>query len=181
MTATAFRCRAEPPQQRDHDDPGRDEAPLPGPAQLLAAIAGHLRHGSSLIEWARELGDLHAALIPVRQNRRRLPADFDEACVHIGIAEIIGAIDSWATVHVPKAPGARRHTHSLGEVISHIAQTYAHAWWAVLHVSDKDLRHEAWLHLGEVCEGYAQLIHDVQAHGVRFPLGWRGMRHTPPA
>ncbi len=152
-----------------------------GPDQLLAAIAGHLTEGSSLIEWARELGDLHAALIPVRVNPTRLPADFDEARVRIDIAEIVREIDSWAFSHVPSARGARKHTHSLGEVISHIAKTYADAWWAVLHVDDKDLRHEAWFHLGEVCEGYAQLIDDVQANRVRFPLGWRGLRHTPPA
>ncbi|MGW4094568.1 hypothetical protein [Nocardia sp. NPDC004750] len=180
MTATAFCSQAEPPRPRDDGDPEEGKARLLGPDQLLAAIAGHLTQGSSLIEWARELGDLHAALIPVRLNRTRLPAEFDEARVHIDIAEIVSEIDSWAFVHVPRAPGARRHTHSLGEVISHIAKIYANAWWTVLHVDDNDVRHEAWFHLGEVCEGYAQLIHDIQASGVRFPLGWRGIRHAPP-
>ncbi|UGT67870.1 hypothetical protein LTT66_32615 [Nocardia gipuzkoensis] len=163
------------------EEAAHGKATLLGPDQLLAAIAGHITQGSALIGWARELGDLHAALIPVRMDRTRLPADFDEARVHIDVAKIISEIDSWALFHVPRARGARRHTHSLGEVISHIAKTYADAWWAVLLVDDKDLRHEAWFHLGEVCEGYAQLIDDVQARGVRFPVGRRGMRHASPA
>ncbi|MEV0031947.1 hypothetical protein [Nocardia sp. NPDC050793] len=181
MTDTVIRSQAELPPPAGDGDPDREKATLLGPDQLLAAIAGHLTQGSPLIEWARALGDLHAALIPVRLNRTRLPADFDEARVHIDIAEIVSEIDSWAFFHVPREPGARRHTHSLGEVISHIAKTYADAWWAVLHVDDKAQRHEAWFHLGEVREGYAQLIDDVQARGVRFPLRWRGIRHTPPS
>ncbi|MEU7765029.1 hypothetical protein AB0B25_07895 [Nocardia sp. NPDC049190] len=150
-------------------------AELLSPEQLLTAIAGHLKHGSALIGWARELGDLHAALIPGHVDPMRRATDSDEASIRAEITRLIGQIDSWAAFHLSRNTAARKHTHSLGEVISHVAKTYADAWWTVLHITDEQLQHEAWFHLGQVREGYADLIEDVRACRVQLPLGWRGI------
>ncbi|WP_328412053.1 LamB/YcsF family protein [Nocardia sp. NBC_00403] len=163
----------------DNPDIMRGPVPLLGPEQLLAAIAGHLRRGSPLIGWARELGDLHAAMIPGHLDLSRHPADFDAAGIHADIARIGGEIDSWAVRHVPRTPNVRKHTHSLGEVISHVAKIYADAWWTVLHATDEELRHEAWFHLAEVREGYATLVTDIRARRVQLPLGWCVIRRSP--
>ncbi|WP_280479056.1 hypothetical protein [Nocardia asiatica] len=152
---------------------------LLAPEQLLAAIAGHIEDGSTLIGGARELGDLHAALLPACTNPPRPSSDFDEATVRREIAGTIEQINSWAVFHLPRPTGARRHTHSLGEVISHVAATYAAAWWTVRHTDDEQLRHEAWFHLAQVREGYADLLADIHARRVELPLGWRGIHSTP--
>ncbi|WP_327118965.1 hypothetical protein OHB12_12025 [Nocardia sp. NBC_01730] len=154
-------------------------AELLSPEQLLTAIAGHREHGSALIGWARELGDLHAVLIPGQVDPARRATDLDEAATRAEITQVIAQIDSWAVFHVPRNPIARTHTHSLGEVISHVAKTYADAWWTVLHITDEQLRHEAWFHLGQVREGYSDLIEDIRARRVQLPLGWRGIESTP--
>ncbi|MFD0360308.1 hypothetical protein ACFQZZ_02465 [Nocardia sp. GCM10030253] len=160
------------------EDPATDAGSLLSPDQLLAAIAGRLTEPSPLIAWARELGDLHAALISAVLNPRRRPPDVTEAALHADIAKVIDKINSWAVFYVRHSRCARRHTHSFGEVISHVAKTYAEAWWTVLHTDCEELRHSAWVHLGEVREGYAQLIGDIRAGRVQLPLGWRGIRHT---
>ncbi|WP_330255882.1 hypothetical protein OG874_15720 [Nocardia sp. NBC_00565] len=159
-------------------DPAMDAAALLSPDQLLAAIAGRLAEPLPLIAWARELGDLHAALISAVLNPRRPPPDVTEAALHADIAKVIDKINSWAVFYVRHSRCARRHTHSFGEVISHVAKTYAEAWWTVLHADCEELRHSAWVHLGEVREGYAQLIGEIRAGRVQLPLGWRGIRHT---
>lgn len=161
-------------------------AALPSRDELLAAIAGHLTDTPALIGWARELGDLHASLIPATTNPPQRRADgFNEHAVHTAIADRVAEINSWSVFHLPRNPGAPKHTHSLGEVISHVAKTYAEAWWTVLHTDldddGKELRHEAWFHLGEVWEGYAQLVEDIKARRVQLPLGWRGVHQTPPS
>lgn len=58
---------------------------------------------------------------------------------------------------------ASTHTHSLGEVVSHIAQTYAEAWWTVMHSANVELRLQAWFHLGEAREGSAEMVNEIQA------------------
>ncbi|MEU6191970.1 hypothetical protein [Nocardia sp. NPDC047038] len=153
-------------------------AALLSPEQLLAAIAGHLEDDSPLIGWARELGDLHAVLLPGWASPRSRPADFDDAGVRREIADTIEQINSWAVFHLPRPDGARRHTHCLGEVISHIAMTYAAAIWTIRHSDDEQQRHEAMFHLAEVREGYADLLVEIHARRVQLPLGWRGAR-TP--
>ncbi|MEV0032277.1 hypothetical protein [Nocardia sp. NPDC050793] len=159
------------------EDPATDTGSLLSPDQLLAAIGGRLADPLPLIAWARELGDLHAALISAVLNPRR-PADVTEAALHADIAKVIDKINSWAVFYVRHSRCARRHTHSFGEVISHVAKSYAEAWWTVLHADCEELRHSAWVHLGEVREGYAQLIGDIRAGRVQLPLGWRGIRHS---
>ncbi|MEU0504287.1 hypothetical protein [Nocardia sp. NPDC005998] len=159
------------------EDPVNDPAFLLSPDRLLAAIAGRLAEPFPLIAWARELGDLHAALISAVLNPRR-PPDVTEAALHADISKVIDKINSWAVFYVRHSRCARRHTHSFGEVISHVAKTYAEAWWTVLHSDCEELRHSAWVHLGEVREGYAQLIGDIRIGRVQLPLGWRGIRHT---
>ncbi len=154
-------------------------AMLLAPEQLLAAIAGHLKDEAPLIGWARELGDLHAVLLPGGADSPRPSADADEATVRTEIADIVERINSWAVFHLPRPTGARRHTHSLGEVISHVAATYAAAWWTVRHTDDEQLRHEAWFHLAQMREGYADLLADIHARRVELPLGWRGIHSTP--
>ncbi|MFF7941572.1 hypothetical protein ACFZC5_17815 [Nocardia gamkensis] len=152
---------------------------LLAPEQLFAAIAGHLEDEAPLIGWARELGDLHAVLLPGGADSPWPSADSDEAAVRTEIADIVEQINSWAVFHLPRPSGARRHTHSLGEVISHVAATYAAAWWTVRHTDDEQLRHEAWFHLAQVREGYADLLADIHARRVELPLGWRGIHPTP--
>ncbi|MFX0578264.1 hypothetical protein [Nocardia nepalensis] len=159
-------------------NPEMDGESLLSPDQLLAAIAGRLTEPLPLIAWARELGDLHAALISAVLNPRRRPPEITEAALHADIAKVIDKINSWAAFYVRHSRCARRHTHSFGEVISHVAKTYAEAWWTVLHADCEELRHSAWVHLGEVREGYAQLIGEIRAGRVQLPLGWRGIRHT---
>ncbi|MEV6340455.1 hypothetical protein AB0M12_37755 [Nocardia vinacea] len=158
---------------------------MPSRDELLAAIAGHLTDTPALTGWARELGDLHASLIPGAVDPQRRADGFDEHTVQTGIAEIVAEINSWVVFHLPRNPSARKHTHSLGEVISHVAKTYAEAWWTVLHTAahggGAELRHEAWFHLGEVWEGYAQLVDDIKARRVQLPLGWRGVGHAAPS
>ncbi|WP_435593549.1 hypothetical protein [Nocardia sp. bgisy118] len=156
---------------------------LLSPEQLQAAIAGHLDSpsgGSPLIGWARELGDLHATLLTSCLDPRRRPTDFDEAVLRRRIRGVVGEIDSWAVFVLPRATaGARKHTHSLGEVVSHLAEAYVDAWWTVLHTGDEQLRHEAWFHLGQLHEGYACLLDDLFNRRVELPLGWRGITPTP--
>ncbi|MEU2253914.1 hypothetical protein [Nocardia xishanensis] len=163
---------AAAPEERE-----TDAGSLLSPDQLLAAIGGRLAEPLPLIAWARELGDLHAALISAVLNPRHSPAA-TEAALHAEIAKVIDKINSWAAFYVRHSRCARRHTHSFGEVISHVAKTYAEAWWTVLHADCEELRHSAWVHLGEVREGYAQLIGDIRAGRVQLPLGWRGIGHT---
>ncbi|MFF0532865.1 hypothetical protein ACFYT3_31385 [Nocardia amikacinitolerans] len=165
------------PMAAHRDLDGLDVVGLLGPEQLLAAIAGHLAHGSVLIEWARELGDLHAALLTSALGWQH-PVDYNEADLRNQIVQVICQIDEWAVFRLPRPSGARRHTHSLGEVISHVAKNFAAAWWTIRHTDDEQLRHEAWFHLGQVREGYADLVADIHARRVELPLGWRGI--TPP-
>ncbi|MEV6140549.1 hypothetical protein AB0L63_31825 [Nocardia sp. NPDC051990] len=155
-----------------------DAASLLSPDQLLAAIAGHLAAPFPLITWARELGDLHATLISAVLNPRRHPSDVTEAALHADIAKVVDKINYWAASYVRHSRCARRHTHTFGEVISHVAKTYAEAWWTVLHADCEELRHSAWVHLGEVRDGYEHLIDDIRVGRVQFPLGWRGIRHS---
>lgn len=130
------------------------------PEALLAAISGHLDSAAPLVGWARSLGHLHATLIP---DPRRRPSDFDAVAVHTEIARIVAAINAWAVLHVRRNPDAHNDAHSLGEVLSRVAGTYAHARWTVLHPADQQVQHAAWLHLGEVREGYARLVADINS------------------
>ncbi|WP_253815108.1 hypothetical protein [Nocardia amikacinitolerans] len=160
------------------EDPATDAGSLLSPEQLLAAIGGRLAEPLPLVAWARELGDLHAALISTALNPRLRTPDVTESALHADVARVIDKINSWAAFYVRHSRCARRHTHTFGEVISHVAKTYAEAWWTVLHSDCEELRHSAWVHLGEVRDGYAQLIGDIRAGRVQLPLGWRGIRHT---
>ncbi|MBF6098745.1 hypothetical protein IU510_11720 [Nocardia cyriacigeorgica] len=174
---------------RDHSDAnssapasstgyGRDPtcvAALLSPAQLLQAIAGRCPVAGPLVCWARELSDLHAQSVSVIQ-RRELPgnrADFLDVCAQID--RVVAEIDLWASCHIPRMRGARKHTHSLGEVISHFAKTYAEAWWTVLHYPDFDRRHRAWSRLAEVQEGYADLVDQIRARHLQLPHGPAGI------
>ncbi|WP_406238360.1 hypothetical protein [Nocardia sp. NBC_01009] len=188
-TVAPVRCLLDAALTRPTGYPVVAPAALPSRDELLAAIAGHLTDTPALIGWARELGDLHASLIPRTVDPWQRANGFDEHAVHAEIADHIAEINSWAVFHLPRNPVARMHTHSLGEVISHVAKTYAEAWWTVLHTAtkastdgdDEELRHEAWFHLGEVWEGYAQLVEDMKSRRVQLPLGWRGVPRTPPS
>ncbi|MRH93257.1 hypothetical protein GFY24_38565 [Nocardia sp. SYP-A9097] len=146
-------------------------ADLLAPEKLLAAIVGHLDHDSPLVSGARELGDLHAALLPGYLDAPRRSTDLDEVTVRRQIAGVVELINSWAVFHLPRPTGARKHTHSLGEVISHVAKTFAEVWWTVRRADDEQLRHEAWFYLGQVREGYADLLADIRACRVELPLG----------
>ncbi|WP_216917847.1 hypothetical protein [Nocardia noduli] len=144
--------------------------------QLLLAIAGQLEGGSGLIEWARELADLHATGITAMISPLRRPADFDAAAMHVRIRAVIGLIDDWSIFHLPRPTAARRHTHSLGEVISHVAETYAQVQWTLRHSDSAEHRHEAAVRFAQVQQGYADLIGEIKAMRVELALGWRGPR-----
>ncbi|MEV6096821.1 hypothetical protein [Nocardia sp. NPDC051981] len=164
-----------------YGNPATDAVSLLSADQLLAAIAGRLTEPFPLITWARELGDLHAALISAVLNPRRNAPEVTETALCADIAKVIDKINSWAAAYTRHTRCARRHTHTFGEVISHVAKTYAEAWWTVLHSDCEELRHSAWVHLGEVRDGYAHLIGDIRAGRVQLPLGWRGIGRTQPA
>ncbi|WP_054814699.1 hypothetical protein [Nocardia arizonensis] len=146
---------------------GAVSGPLLSPRELIAAIAGHIEGLSPMVAWARELGDLHASLLPGDPDRR--PEGFDPADVHTETARIIAKIDTWAAAHLPRIPHARLHSHTLGQVVSHVAETFATAWWTVRHSDDEEVRHHAWTRLGEIRESYAALVADLEAKRVRLP------------
>ncbi|MFI7528699.1 hypothetical protein [Nocardia salmonicida] len=143
--------------------------------QLLVAIAGNLEGNCPLISWARELADLHASMLTATLYTSRLPADFDAAHTRAQISEVISEINRWAVLHLPRPVNARRHTHSLGEVISHIAHTYARMVWTMRHSEGAQNQHEAALHLAQAQEGYADLVAEIRGLRVQLPWGWRGI------
>ncbi|MFQ6328722.1 hypothetical protein ACLMAL_21645 [Nocardia sp. CWNU-33] len=146
--------------------------PLLEPAHLLQAISGRCTSTVPLVRWARELSDMHAESIPFRIDQAP-----QLACepVRAEIDRVVGEIDAWAARHVPRTKSARKHTHSLGEVISHIAKTYAEAWWIVLHSADTETRHHAWFHLAEAREGYAEMVNEIRTRHLQLPLGSSGI------
>lgn len=143
--------------------------------QLLLAVAGNLQGGSPLIGWARELADLHATLFTASVSTTRRPADFDAPTTSGRINTVIGLIDEWSACHLPRPTSGRRHTHSLGEVISHVADTYTHVQWTLRHTKSAEHQHHAALRFAQVQEGYADLVEEIRALRVALPLG-RGNR-----
>ncbi|MFI6367948.1 hypothetical protein ACIBG0_34995 [Nocardia sp. NPDC050630] len=163
-----------------HVSVGVDPAAPLSADQFVAAIAGHLDPTSPMVGWARELGDLQAMLVPGQLVSPRRPTDADEAAARAEIARVVAMVGSWAMFRFERDPLARKGTHSFGEVVSHVARTYAHAWWAVLHTDQDEpqqLPHEAWFHLGQVREGYADLVEDLRA--ATSSSRWDGVASTP--
>ncbi|WP_330232751.1 hypothetical protein OHA40_09895 [Nocardia sp. NBC_00508] len=163
-------------QQSDGQPSSTRTVPLLEPAQLFQAISGRFTSALPLVGWARELGDLHAELLPFLVDQAPRPRGFDGEQIRALIEKVVGEIDAWAARNIPRTNNARKHTHSLGEVISHIAKTYAEAWWTVLHSADVELRHQAWFHLGEAREGYAEMVNEIRARQLQLPLGISGIR-----
>ncbi|MEV0247456.1 hypothetical protein AB0H76_12765 [Nocardia sp. NPDC050712] len=145
--------------------------------QLLLAVAGNLQGGSPLIDWARELADLHSTLVTAAVSTIRRPADFDATATYGLVDTVIGLIDEWSAYHLPRPAFGRRHTHSLGEVISHVAGTYAHVQWTLRHAESAEQQHHATLRFAQVQEGYADLVDEIRALRVVLPLG-QGARPT---
>ncbi|MBF6464896.1 hypothetical protein IU427_06820 [Nocardia beijingensis] len=83
----------------------------------------------SLAAEARELGDLHAELVPFQLVQTPQREGFDCEQVRTGIDRVVAAVDAWAVRNLPCSSGARMHTHSLGEVMSDVAEVYTEAWW----------------------------------------------------
>ncbi|NNH71258.1 hypothetical protein HLB23_15545 [Nocardia uniformis] len=142
--------------------------------QLLLAVAGNIEGGSPLIAWARELADLHSTLITASASPARRPADFDDTTLRGRIGDIVVLVDEWSVFHLPRPTTARRHTHSLGEVISHLANTYAHMQWTLRHNDSAHHQHHATLRFAQVQQGYADLIDDIRTLRVELPLGLPG-------
>ncbi|MEV0342559.1 hypothetical protein AB0H49_26380 [Nocardia sp. NPDC050713] len=128
------------------------------------------------MEWVRELGDMHAELIPAQIAPMPQYKAVARERLRLRIDRVVREIDSWAARNLPRTKGARKHTHSLGEVLSHIAKLYAETWWTVLHSADGETRHEAWCHLSEAREGYAEMVEEIRARRLQLPLGWMGIR-----
>lgn len=163
-------------EQRSNQISSTRTVPLLEPAQLLQAVSGRCTSTGPLVHWARELSDLHAELIPFQRGQASQQRDFVDEHIRARIDRVVGDIDAWAAHHIPRAKGARKHTHSLGQVISHIAETYAEVWWTVLHSSDVETRHQAWFHLGEARDGYAEMVDQIRERHLQLPLGWAGIR-----
>ncbi|WP_067722048.1 hypothetical protein [Nocardia yamanashiensis] len=144
--------------------------------ELLLSISGALTGRSPLIESARELADLHSTLFTAASSITCRPADFDEIAIRDRIVVVITLIDDWSALHLPRPAAARRHTHSLGEVISHVADTYAQVQWTLRHSRSADETHNAALRFAQVQEGYADLIDEILACRVALPLGLGGFR-----
>ncbi|UGT63136.1 hypothetical protein [Nocardia asteroides] len=172
---------AEPPPLGRHNhseaqrqDTERAAEGLLEARQLFLAFAGHLDGGSPLIEWSRELSDLHATLLTASVSETRRPQDFDNAVTRRHIQGLIGRIDEWSILHLPRPVAARRHTHSLGEVISHLARTYAHAHATLRRGGSAEHLHDAALHLARIQEGYADLLAEIRALRIELPAAFRG-------
>ncbi|WP_157172681.1 hypothetical protein [Nocardia exalbida] len=151
--------------------PSDQSLPLLAPDELLRAIAGRASDGSPLVGWARELGDLHAELVRFRLGRVPQGSDFDDDRVRSEIDRLMGEIDTWAVRHILWTKCGRMYTHSLGEVMGHIAKMYAEAWWTVLHTADADQWHDVWVRLSEVREGYAYMVDEIRSGRLQLPLG----------
>lgn len=156
-------------QQPSGRSPSPSATSLLSPEHLYSAIAGHFAGEFPLVAWARELGDLHAELVHGRFGGAAPHNGGEREEVRTEIRGVVAAIDVWAARNLPISHGARMHTHSLGEVISHNAEVYAAAWWAVLHSADAHIRHAAWLRLSEAREGYVEMINETVEHRLRFP------------
>ncbi|MFI6369043.1 hypothetical protein ACIBG0_40775 [Nocardia sp. NPDC050630] len=152
--------------------------PLLEPDELLQAISGHLVSGLALVDWARELGDLHAELTAHQVDLGARRKDFDCEQVRAEIDRVVGEIDAWTTRNIPRMQGARMHTHSLGEVISRFAMAFAEAWWVILHSADGELRRQAWFHLGQAHQGYAEMVDEMRARRLQLPSGASGIRRS---
>ncbi|MGW5383414.1 hypothetical protein [Nocardia sp. NPDC003963] len=146
--------------------PSAPDGSLPEPDHLYRAIAGHIVGGSPVFSWARELGDLHAELLPVRFRGTRDPG---EERIRSDIRLVADAIDLWTTRHIAAPAGARLHTHPLGAVISHNAEVYARAQRTALHSADERIRYTACNRLAEARQGYTEMIEEVQRRRLRFP------------
>ncbi|MCU1643961.1 MAG: hypothetical protein JWN03_4236 [Nocardia sp.] len=142
--------------------------------ELLLAVAGNLAGGSPLIGWARELADLHSTLTTATVSPARRPADFDDSTVRGQIGEVIGLIDEWSVLHLPRPTAGRRHTHSLGEVISHVATTYAQMQRTLRHSGSAAHQHHAAMRFAQVQEGYSDLVGEIRTLRVQLPLGSHG-------
>ncbi|MFB8005923.1 hypothetical protein [Nocardia sp. NPDC056000] len=145
---------------------------------LLLAVAGTLQGGSPLIGWSRELAYLHATLLTASVSPTRRPTGFDATVTRGRINILIGLIDDWSAFHLPRPSTGRRHTHSLGEVISHVAATYAQMQWTLRHSSSAQQQHDAALRFAQIQEGYADLVEEIRTLRVALPLGWSGIRPT---
>ncbi|MFC8046155.1 hypothetical protein [Nocardia sp. NPDC057353] len=137
--------------------------------QLSLAITGHLSGHSPFIEWARELGDLHATLAAVAVSPAHRPRDFDELAARTRVRELIADIDEWAVLHLPRSANMPRHTHSLGEVISHVAQVHAEVHRTLRRPGSARQLHDAAHRMAQTLEGYADLISAVRERRVQLP------------
>lgn len=164
-----------------HDSEVRCGEGLLDARQLLTGIAGHCTGGSPLIEFARELAELHAMLVTASASVSQRPDSFDTADTRARINGLIDLIDEWSMLHLPRPADARRHTHSLGEVVSHVADTYAQVQQTLRHCNSAEHRHQAALRMSQVQQGYSDLIDEIRALRIELPVGWRGFHPFGPA
>lgn len=148
-----------------------DNVPLPAPGQLFQAISGRLSDPAPLLRWARDLSDLHAQLTRLQALGQAAACSSEAEEARLAVDRIICEIDTWAAWNVPRTRCAKMHTHSLGEVISHIAKLFSIAWWTLLHSSNLNRRRRAWFHLGEAREGYAEMLYAIRERHLQLPLG----------
>ncbi|WP_216917634.1 hypothetical protein [Nocardia noduli] len=160
------------PARHEANNPRVHEGLLDARGLHLAMAGGRVAGGSPMIEWARELADLHATLLTASMSKLRRPTGFDDAATRRRIEEIVAEIDHWAVFHLPQPVNVPRHTHSLGEVISHAALVHAQSHSVLRRTTSAEHQHEAALRMAQVQEGYADLVTAIHECRVQLPLGW---------
>lgn len=138
-----------------------ENAALPSPSALLCALGGQHVQGP-VSRWARELTELH------RQGRDDAR---DEVVIRRRRAELVDRIDTWATLHLPRAaPGVRLHDASLGEVIDGMAAVAEEAFYLLMNDDPGGERmHAAWTRLAELEIAYTDLVRAVEDGRRRLP------------
>ncbi|MGK8508750.1 DUF4254 domain-containing protein [Nocardia asiatica] len=138
-----------------------EDSALPSPSSLLCALGGQHVQGP-VSRWARELTELH---------RRHREDAHRAAEIDAQRAEVVDRIDTWASLHLPRAPrGARLHEASLGEVIDRMAAVAEKAFYLLMHDDPGGERmHAAWTRLAELEIAYADLASAVEDGRRRLP------------
>ncbi|RBO85300.1 hypothetical protein DFR74_115148 [Nocardia puris] len=163
MSATRDRCPADQQQT-----PVSGPAALPSPEYLMAAFRGQLDDQSPMARWARDLADLWAQLVAATRARHDIG---DLESVLCEIAQVVREINSWSVFWLPRPHGARRHTRTFGDEVSHLAGSFAVAFTELMRPApDHAQLREAWFHLAEARDGYSDLLAATHERQVQLPV-----------
>jgi hypothetical protein len=144
---------------------------LPPPDLLLDAMRGHRVDGSLVIDAAYRLGVLYRDLI----------ADpLAGETIRMRVGGVVGEIDTWISGRLPRPrSGVPLVMDTVGGAISHLAEAWETAWWALHHLPPADLRvHRDWEHLAQMKQAYADFIGQVLSGAIEVPTSWPGISST---